>query len=291
MGHRTVKVVRPRNGIGVQSNEVEWTSTYYIHDAQGNPMAMYQRNYTAGGGGFIDRFTVEGLPVYGSARLGVHDREVAYEPHFTSTGFTDLHFTDRTYVFMPDPWQEDALASRMLGEKRYELANHLGNVLTTLTDRKIGAESQGGGQLSFYSANIRSYSDYYPFGALMPGRNYSSDAYRFAFQGQEKDDEMNGSVGTNYSYEYRMHDPRIGRFWSTDPLAAKYPHNSPYAFSENRVIDGVELEGLEYIDADEKVGPNDECFSDTYGDLYQNNQVVRDGKTYYDAWPTALSQC
>ena len=32
-----------------------------------------------------------------------------------------------------------------------------------------------------------------------------------------------------------------------DPLAAKYPWNSPYAFSENRVIDGVELEGLEYV--------------------------------------------
>jgi hypothetical protein len=30
-----------------------------------------------------------------------------------------------------------------------------------------------------------------------------------------------------------------------DPLAPKYPHNSPYAFSENRLIDGVELEGLE----------------------------------------------
>ncbi|MCJ8292757.1 MAG: hypothetical protein HRT58_22415 [Crocinitomicaceae bacterium] len=42
-----------------------------------------------------------------------------------------------------------------------------------------------------------------------------------------------------------MHDPRIGRFFTTDPLAAKYPHNSPYAFSENRVIDAVELEGLE----------------------------------------------
>jgi len=42
-----------------------------------------------------------------------------------------------------------------------------------------------------------------------------------------------------------MHDPRIGRFFAVDPLAPKYPHNRPYAFSENRVIDGVELEGLE----------------------------------------------
>ena len=42
-----------------------------------------------------------------------------------------------------------------------------------------------------------------------------------------------------------MHDPRVGRFFAVDPLFRKYPHNSPYAFSENRVIDCVELEGLE----------------------------------------------
>lgn len=31
-----------------------------------------------------------------------------------------------------------------------------------------------------------------------------------------------------------------------DPLAEKYTYNSPYAFAENRVIDGRELEGLEW---------------------------------------------
>lgn len=31
-----------------------------------------------------------------------------------------------------------------------------------------------------------------------------------------------------------------------DPLSLQYPWNSPYAFSENRLIDGVELEGLEF---------------------------------------------
>ena len=80
---------------------------------------------------------------------------------------------------------------------------------------------------------------------LVPGRHYNSEKYRFAFQGQEKDDEIKGSTGTSYAYKYRMHDVRIGRFWSIDPLASKYPHNSTYAFSENRVIDGIELEGLE----------------------------------------------
>ena len=33
---------------------------------------------------------------------------------------------------------------------------------------------------------------------------------------------------------------------SIDPLSEKYYYNSPYAFSENRVIDGRELEGLEW---------------------------------------------
>lgn len=47
------------------------------------------------------------------------------------------------------------------------------------------------------------------------------------------------------NYKFRMHDSRIGRFFAVDPLAGKYPHNSPYAFSENIVISSVELEGVE----------------------------------------------
>jgi hypothetical protein len=39
----------------------------------------------------------------------------------------------------------------------------------------------------------------------------------------------------------------IGRFMSIDPLAEKYAYQSHYNFSENRVIDGRELEGLEVV--------------------------------------------
>ncbi len=70
--------------------------------------------------------------------------------------------------------------------------------------------------------------------------------YRYGFQGQERDDELKG-VGNSWNYKYRMHDPRLGRFFSMDPLSAEYPWNSPYAFSENRVIDALELEGLEKV--------------------------------------------
>ncbi|MBC8756065.1 hypothetical protein H2O64_15415 [Kordia sp. YSTF-M3] len=79
---------------------------------------------------------------------------------------------------------------------------------------------------------------------LLPERHASDESYRYGFQGQEKDDELKGE-GNSHNYKYRMHDPRIGRFFAIDPLSPKYPHNSPYAFSENRVIDAIELEGLE----------------------------------------------
>ena len=78
----------------------------------------------------------------------------------------------------------------------------------------------------------------------MPNRHASIDSYRYGFQGQEKDDEIKGE-GNSLNYEFRMHDPRVGRFFSMDPLTANYPYYSPYQFSGNRVIDMIELEGAE----------------------------------------------
>ena len=79
---------------------------------------------------------------------------------------------------------------------------------------------------------------------LVPNKHGTSRDYRFGFQGQENDDELKGE-GNSLNYTFRMHDPRVGRFFAVDPLEKSYPWNSPYAFSENRVIDAVELEGLE----------------------------------------------
>jgi len=39
--------------------------------------------------------------------------------------------------------------------------------------------------------------------------------------------------------------PDIGRFFNIDPIAEDYKYNSPYAFAENKIGRGVELEGLE----------------------------------------------
>lgn len=85
--------------------------------------------------------------------------------------------------------------------------------------------------------------DFYPFGLTY--NNFTrEDAVpnRWKFQGQEHIDDL----GLNWdSFKWRNHQPDIGRFFNVDPLAEDYYYNSPYAFSENKVIAHIELEGLE----------------------------------------------
>jgi RHS repeat-associated protein len=122
---------------------------------------------------------------------------------------------------------------------------------------------------------------------LVPGRHYNSEKYRFAFQGQEKDDEIKGSTGTSYAYKFRMHDPRTGRFWSVDPLTKKYPYNSPYAFSENQVINAVELEGLEKSTAImwNKIGKEIDAIGNSFSKMFESS----DSKTLQDEKPETLA--
>ena len=84
--------------------------------------------------------------------------------------------------------------------------------------------------------------DYYPFGMAMPGRTFSSNQYRYGFNGKEKDDELKGS-GNSYNFGARMHDPRIGRFLSIDPKFKSYPYWSPYLFAANNPIRYIDLYG------------------------------------------------
>nr|WP_294922374.1 RHS repeat-associated core domain-containing protein [uncultured Flavobacterium sp.] len=130
----------------------------------------------------------------------------------------------------------------LTGDKRYELSNHLGNVLSVISDKKIPSLSSG--SLAYFNAEVLNYSDYYPFGQLVPNRHGSSDSYRYGFNGMEKDDELKGE-GNSMNYTFRMYDPRVGRFFSTDPLTKEYPMLTPYQFASNTPIAADDLEGLE----------------------------------------------
>ncbi len=109
----------------------------------------------------------------------------------------------------------------------------------------------------------------------MEGRDLEITNYRFGFQGQEGDDEIFGKNNL-WAYKYRLHDARLGRFFSVDPLADKYPYNSVYAFSENRVIDGVELEGLEKSKPKTNEGKTAlQIYEEKFGKINIYNPVIK----------------
>jgi RHS repeat-associated protein len=242
MGNRIAKHIFSDNTFAVVEK-----STYYVRDASGNTMldssyfsrqrkirdvnperndsgATYEHiNTTAT---TTTTFNCTERHIYGSSRIGLDVTTVEFVGVEHEISLTS--------------------ATRTLGNKQYEITNHLGNVLAVITDRKLpyapfGTANQG--VIHSYYAQLISVTDYTAFGVALEGRTWSDEGYRYGFQNQEHDNELwSGAV----SYKYRVEDPRLGRFFSVDPLAAKYPHNSVYAFSENRLIDGVELEGLEF---------------------------------------------
>lgn len=167
-------------------------------------------------------------PIYGSERLG------SYEPNrvIILNPKDSLTTTDTTHIQF------------IRGDKRYTLENQVGNVQMVLSDKNSGNDVDNDSIVDYYDAVVLSSTDYFPFGSVMPGRSFSANLYRYGFQGQEKDDEIKGN-GNSVNFKFRMYDPRLGRFFSVDPLASRYVWNSPYAFSENSVINAVELEGLE----------------------------------------------
>ena len=66
------------------------------------------------------------------------------------------------------------ITSHLLGNRHYELTNHLGNVQATVVDRVSPTLRSSDSALLGYHADISTAQDYYPFGMLMPGR-YISD--------------------------------------------------------------------------------------------------------------------
>ena len=211
---------------------------WYVRDAQGNVMAVYQSHYKSDW--TLDSLTLKEHHMYGSSRLGIINRNhnmdslKANAVSASLIGNTYLHNTQRGY-------------------KLFELSNHLGNVLVTISDRKAGVDSTSDGNIDYYTADVVNANDYYPFGMMMPERKYSAfEVYRYGFNGKENDNEVKGE-GNQQDYGMRFYDPRLGRFLSVDPLQDEYPELTSYQFASNDPIRNIDLDGLEGSDYSGKI--------------------------------------
>ncbi|WP_153798790.1 RHS repeat domain-containing protein [Foetidibacter luteolus] len=189
------------------------TTTFYSRDAQGNTMAVY----TSAG----SNFTWDEQHLYGSSRLGIWKPGIVAKQNGIGDSKT--------------AWGRS-------GDKFFELSNHLGNVLATVSDKVTGVNNDSDPEADYYVADVVSANDYYPFGMLMPGRKFNAGSYRFGYGGKEKDDEIKGE-GNSIDYGARMYDSRLGRWLSIDKQADKYPDMTPYGYSLNNPIKFTDLDG------------------------------------------------
>jgi hypothetical protein len=133
--------------------------------------------------------------LYGSSRLGIanywpgqHSRIWNYTTNVVDTfrlgvgrpwysgAYNDVIEREKTtpYGF---GLQSPTLAQNVLGQKQYELSNHLGNVQATVSDARYVTGSGAG--LKFKNSIVAAY-DYYPFGMLMPDRFVTDTGQRSA---------------------------------------------------------------------------------------------------------------
>lgn len=127
------------------------TFTFYVRDAQGNVLGVYNRF-----SGNPSTITWAEQYIYGSGRLGSFHPGITWT---TASTYTGPHY---------------AITRKLLqGQKRYELSNHLGNVLATINDRRVPQDGAVIDNIAeFYTALTLSAQDYYPFGMEMPGRTF-----------------------------------------------------------------------------------------------------------------------
>lgn len=190
-------------------------SDYYVYDAQGNMMSIYrlsvdEQQQTAA-------YTLTERPMYGSSRLGVDKATLEF-----------MGYTPPT----------NNITNHILGLKQYEGSNHLGNVLTTFSDKKIPVDNNG--VIAYYNADVTSSTDYYPFGVTMKGRDFNSSTSRFGFNSMEKIEETE-----TMDFGARLLDGDLGVWLALDPLMAKYPGMSPYCFVANSPLIFVDPDGRE----------------------------------------------
>lgn len=114
------------------------TKTFYVRDAQGNVMGVYKQ-------GSDNKLWWQEQHLYGSNRLGIWKPGLEVTPTWQAPG--------------------EGGGTIVLGQRNYELTNHLGNVIAVITDKKNPLS--GGG----FEAEVLTATDYYPFGMQMPGRS------------------------------------------------------------------------------------------------------------------------
>ena len=213
-----------------------WYYSWYVRDAEGNILSTYSARSDDPNNHQNANLIQDERFIYGKSRLG----------SFTNS---DVDWIDNSNNG-PQDWTPKTLLGNERQKKQYELTNHLGNVVTTITDYRIGIPLAGNSTITGqYKSDIITAAEYYPFGMISRGTQEDGYYYRFGFNGKENDNEIKGGFGKQQDYGMRIYDPRVAKFLSVDPLMNSFPFYTPYQFAGNSPMRNIDLDGMEEYDA------------------------------------------
>lgn len=170
MRQRVTKIVKPRDMVTkALKTSNEWLYTYYVYDAGGNVLATYDRSTNLVGATYQEKLKLAENHIYGSERLALakpSNTLVQWQYNYPNCG-SDPPTACRVsppgvIIGLPAPSSPTYAAGRSLGYKEFELTNHLGNVITTVSDRKIQATYDPGTCVNIYDMNSGVPATIYP---------------------------------------------------------------------------------------------------------------------------------
>jgi RHS repeat-associated protein len=197
---------------------------------------------------------------YGAARLGIDDAEVLLDSSLSWSVYNPFS-NEWVPILAADsvalPAIDSVRGHFRAGHLKFEISNHLGNVLAVVGDHKLGVSTSL--NIHHFTADLYSARSYYPFGLPMPGRTWervdSAGKYRFGFNGKE-----NLDVAGWQDYGFRLYDISSARFLTPDPLIVYGQMNcylSSYQFARLNPILMMDWMGLDGEDKTKCNADND----------------------------------
>src|SRR5690606_17669213 len=163
---RIAKIVKPKNG-GVLKNQNDWITTVYSLDGSGSAMGIYELSYEElmVNQTVNEKIKLKELNLYAASRLGnLHEDILMASKEYNIMGYDgNGYFVNKTVtpsslytLVVPSMPFVNTLTK---GKKQYELSNHLGNVLATISDRRIGIDNNADLVIDYYNPDVLSTTD------------------------------------------------------------------------------------------------------------------------------------
>jgi RHS repeat-associated protein len=253
-----------------------------VRDAQGNVLGVYERSLPKVGGTYTDQIKLKEQNMYGSSRLGTKNPDLLLtSKSYTFTSYNGLLLAGTAGAQTTTTVSLTSVVHK-INQKVFEMSNHLGNVLVTVSDARVPVN--GTGSVSGYGAMVKAGMEYSAFGVVRR-TIVNNGNYRYGFNGMERNDEKSSGM---YSTEYRELDARLGRWTSVDPRKSLMPSWSPYNFSADRPIQFKDAKGDVPVIGTiigAVVGAVKEIGTQTITNGIQN---INTGKSFFTDWGSSI---